>query len=44
MDESLDLIELAQRTKSFSGSDLKELCRYAAQLPMRELVRSKGKF
>ena len=44
MDESVDLNELAQRTKSFSGSDLKELCRYAAQLPMRELVRSKGTF
>jgi SpoVK/Ycf46/Vps4 family AAA+-type ATPase len=43
MDESLDLNEWAERTKSFSGSDLKEFCRYAAQLPMRELVRSKGK-
>ena len=31
---------LAQLTDGFSGSDLKELCRNAAMVPVREFVRS----
>ncbi|EIE76521.1 hypothetical protein G6F57_011938 [Rhizopus arrhizus] len=32
--------ELVQRTAGLSGSDLKELCRNAAMIPVREYVRS----
>ena len=31
---------LAQHTEGFSGSDLRELCRNAAMVPVREYVRS----
>jgi len=31
--------ELAQRTANFSGSDLKEVCRNAAMVPVREYMR-----
>ena len=30
---------LAQRTQGLSGSDLKEICRNAAMVPMREFMR-----
>ena len=33
---------LAERTEGFSGSEIKELCRNAAMLPMRELLREVG--
>lgn len=32
--------ELLKRTADCSGSDLKELCRNAAMIPIREYVRS----
>lgn len=34
------MTELVQRTAGLSGSDLKELCRNAAMIPIREFVRS----
>ena len=34
------MAELVQRTAGLSGSDLKELCRNAAMIPIREYVRS----
>ena len=36
------MVALAERTEGMSGSDLKELCRNAAMLPMRELLREVG--
>lgn len=33
---------LAQITEGLSGSDLKELCRNAAMMPVREFVRNAG--
>lgn len=33
---------LAERSLGLSGSDLKELCRDAAMVPVREYVRSTG--
>lgn len=36
------MAELGQRTEKYSGSDLKEMCRNAAMLPMRELLREVG--
>ncbi|KAL9541274.1 hypothetical protein MBANPS3_009210 [Mucor bainieri] len=35
-----NMTELVQRTAGLSGSDLKELCRNAAMIPIREFVRS----
>ena len=35
---SVNLAQIAAQTPSFSGADLKELCRYACHLPMRELM------
>ncbi|KAI8081116.1 P-loop containing nucleoside triphosphate hydrolase protein [Thamnidium elegans] len=35
-----NMTELVQRTAGLSGSDLKELCRNAAMIPIREYVRS----
>ncbi|ORZ07654.1 P-loop containing nucleoside triphosphate hydrolase protein [Absidia repens] len=37
--DDFDMKELVQRTAGCSGSDLKELCRNAAMIPIREIVR-----
>ncbi|EKM49807.1 uncharacterized protein PHACADRAFT_167153 [Phanerochaete carnosa HHB-10118-sp] len=42
LDPKFSLTVLAERTEGFSGSDLKELCRNAAMIPMRELMRRAG--
>jgi len=39
LDESVSIEDLARRTDRYSGSDLKELCRYAAMIPVRELLK-----
>lgn len=36
----MDLLEIAKDTDGFSGSDLKEMCRDAALLCVREYVKS----
>lgn len=41
LDAGVQLSELAAKTEKYSGSDLKELCRYAAMIPVRELLKSK---
>ena len=37
-----DMSKLADRTEGMSGSDLKELCRNAAMVPVREFLREAG--
>ena len=37
-----DMSKLADRTEGMSGSDLKELCRNAAMVPVREFFREAG--
>jgi len=37
---SVDIDLLAARTEGFSGSDLQELCRNAAMVPLKEFMRS----
>ncbi len=39
---SFDLVNLARQASGYSGSDLKELCRNAAMVPMREFMREAG--
>lgn len=39
---SFNLGALVQQTEGYSGSDLRELCRAAAMVPVREVLRSKG--
>jgi len=40
IDANFVVEELAARTEGFSGSDLKELCRNAAMVPVRELMQN----
>ncbi|RUS22220.1 putative MSP1-intra-mitochondrial sorting protein [Endogone sp. FLAS-F59071] len=42
LDPSLDVEQLVLRTDGCSGSDLKEICRNAAMIPVREYVRKAG--
>jgi SpoVK/Ycf46/Vps4 family AAA+-type ATPase len=42
IDPNFDFRKLVQKTAGFSGSDLKEACRNASMLPLREYLRSKG--
>lgn len=37
---SVDISQLAAQTEGFSGSDLQELCRNAAMVPLKEFMRS----
>lgn len=39
---SFSISELAARTDGLSGSDLKETCRNAAMIPVREYMRAQG--
>jgi SpoVK/Ycf46/Vps4 family AAA+-type ATPase len=41
VDPSLDYTELAKITEGFSGSDLKELCRNAVMLSVREAIKER---
>ncbi|KIP02717.1 hypothetical protein PHLGIDRAFT_95701 [Phlebiopsis gigantea 11061_1 CR5-6] len=42
LDPDFPLVALAEHADGYSGSDLKELCRNAAMVPMREVMRSAG--
>ncbi|KAG0262131.1 hypothetical protein BGZ95_004083 [Linnemannia exigua] len=42
IDPNFDFRKLVQKTAGFSGSDLKEACRNASMLPLREYLRGKG--
>lgn len=42
IDPKFDYQKLVQKTAGFSGSDLKEACRNASMLPLREYLRGKG--
>lgn len=39
LQEHFDIEHIAQRTDGLSGSDLKELCRNAASVPVREQMK-----
>jgi len=40
IDANFVVEELAAKTEGFSGSDLKELCRNAAMVPVREFMQN----
>lgn len=41
LDQGFDVDELVRSTVGFSGSDLREACRDAAMVPLRELIRKR---
>ena len=41
MDDDVDLMRVAKETEGYSGSDLKEVCRYAVMMPIREVLEEK---
>jgi SpoVK/Ycf46/Vps4 family AAA+-type ATPase len=43
MDEDVDLTRVAEDSDEYSGSDLKEVCRYAVMMPIREVLEEKRK-
>ncbi len=43
LDEDVSLTRLAEKTSTFSGSDLRALCTAAAMRPVRELLEASGK-
>ena len=40
MEDEFDFTLLAEKTHGYSSSDLKELCRNAAMIPVRESIRT----
>ncbi|KAJ3100234.1 hypothetical protein HDU97_002418 [Phlyctochytrium planicorne] len=42
LERGFDFPQLVRRTEGLSGSDLKELCRNAAMIPVREAIRATG--
>jgi len=40
LDENLNLEDIAKKTNHYSGSDLKELCRAAVMIPVREYIKT----
>ena len=42
LDPSFSTRSLAEKTAGLSGSDLKEICRNAAMVPVREYMRQTG--
>ena len=40
VEESVDLTDIAQQAEGFSGSDLREMCRDAALLCVRDFVHT----
>lgn len=41
LEKGFDLDDIVRRTDRMSGSDLKEICRAAASVPVREVMRDK---
>lgn len=41
--DNVDLMAIAKRTNGYSGSDLKQVCRFAAMIPIRERIREESK-
>lgn len=42
MEEGLDLDFVVQRTEGYSGADITNVCREAAYMPMRRMLKKAG--
>lgn len=42
VDSSVDLLDVARETDGFSGSDLREMCRDAALLCVRDFIHTQN--